>query len=580
MKTPTHKRIVRAAEGSHGWRAPLAGLALAGLLAACGGSDKARPVSGLAAIDHFVVVMLENRSFDHMLGYLYEGEEGVPATPDGRHPGFDGLTGKESNLDLAGNEIRVFKIDRNTLSGHPYSMPGIDPWEGWWATNWQLFGCDVPQCVPNPADPQLYYPPGPPPNTPATMSGFVTNWEVWLQYGDFSDQNTAGATAASIMGVFPPDMLPVLSTLAREYAVSDRWFSSAPTETAPNRGFLMAATSLGKMVDATPWCWDATTILERLEDAGVSWKVYGDPGEPLLIDSFAYTRALAQDPAQRKKHFGGFKDFKDDAAAGRLPHFAHLEPNWSSSDNNHEGGDQHPAANVALGERWLKEIYAAMHDSPNWNSTLLIITYDEHGGLYDHVPPPWGAVPPDAHRDTNTEVQDWLKWSPATGSAPPPVPTPGSPVFPVKDLYYEAYESQWYTDFDFTRYGIRVPMVLVSPRIAPHTLLRVDSGDEGAEFDHTSILKTVEQRFHLAPLTARDAAAPGIGHVLTLDAPRRDDPVRGVRPPDPGQNPPPGPTWAPPPVPTPIAPIDFGPTREIECVSPEFWTPPQPPPAG
>jgi phospholipase C len=122
-------------------------------------------------------------------------------------------------------------------------------------------------------------------------------------------------------------------------------------------------------------------------------------------------------------------------------------------------------------------MYETLRTGPGWPGTLLVITYDEHGGCYDHVPPPWGAVPPDNN----------------TGEF----------------------------GFGFDRFGVRVPAVLVSPLIAPGTVYRVPAG--GTPLDHTSILKTVEQRWNLPALTARDKAAPGFGDVLTLAAPRNDD---------------------------------------------------------
>ncbi len=147
---------------------------------------------------------------------------------------------------------------------------------------------------------------------------------------------------------------------------------------------------------------------------------------------------------------------------------------------------------MAAGERFIHDVYTAVRTGPAWNSTLLIVTYDEHGGCYDHVPPPADAVAPDT--------------------------------------------SSGEFGFDFHRYGLRVPAVLVSPLIEAGTVFRVPDGN--VPLDHTSILKTLEDRFGLPPLTARDAAAPGIGDVLTLTTPRTDDPLDGVIPP---QNTDPGP---------------------------------------
>ena len=137
---------------------------------------------------------------------------------------------------------------------------------------------------------------------------------------------------------------------------------------------------------------------------------------------------------------------------------------------------------MALGEQLIHDVYEAVRGGPGWPQTLLVITYDEHGGCYDHVPPPSGATPPDN----------------------------------------DAGEF----GFDFTRFGVRVPTVLVSPLIAAGTVFRVPAAS--VPLDHTSILKTVQQRWNLPALTARDAAAPGVGDALTLTTPRTDDVLAGV----------------------------------------------------
>jgi phospholipase C len=272
------------------------------------------------------------------------------------------------------------------------------------------------------------------------------------------------------MGCFSPEMLPVLSGLARGFAVCDHWFGSAPTETLPNRAFTLSGTSQGHMDDKTK-TFTAPSICSELSKADVSWKVYGYDAAPLTQHTFP---DLAAAPAT---NFGLFTDFQHDAAAGTLPGFAFLEPSWGATGNS-----QHPNYDVALGEQLIHEVYTALRDGPGWNNTLFILTYDEHGGLYDHVSPPTTAVPPD-----NTAGE---------------------------------------FGFDFKRFGPRVPTVLVSPLIPAGTVYRVPQG--ATPFDHTSILKTVETRWSLPPLTARDAAAVDVGGALTLDTPRTDDPLAGV----------------------------------------------------
>ncbi|HUE24807.1 MAG TPA: alkaline phosphatase family protein [Bryobacteraceae bacterium] len=406
------------------------------------------PGDPLSAINHIVVLMLENRSFDHMLGFLYADSGNVSSAGQP----FEGLTGKESNLGADGKPVQVFKID--ATGANAYFTPGADPGEGYKSTNSQLFGTtDAP--------------------TPpvAANNGFVTDFAYTLGWEAKEKWSIlTGTTASTIMGIFTPAMLPVLSGLAQGYAVCDYWFGSVPTETLPNRAFVCAGTSQGHMDDKTT-SYTCPSIFGLLTKNNISWSIYGYDQDPLTRQDFSDT-TNADD-----SHFGLFTDFQAAAAAGTLAAYTFLEPDFSASGNS-----QHPNYNVALGEQLIHDVYYALRNGPSWNDTLLIVTYDEHGGCYDHVPPPSGATPPD---------QDAGEYG-----------------------------------FDFTRFGPRVPAVLVSPLIAAGTVFQVPAG--AAPLDHTSILKTVEIRWSLAALTARDAAASGLGAVLTLSAPRTDDPLEGV----------------------------------------------------
>jgi phospholipase C len=409
-------------------------------------------MSQLGEIEHIVVVMLENRSFDQMLGFLYAGSGN--RSPSGQQ--FDGLTGTESNLDQQGTPVTVFEIDVTQSPG--YYTPGLDPGEGYTATNNQLFGS---MTAPTPPI--------------AKNNGFVADFEYWLSHADSQYPPVAGTTEKSIMGVFTPTDLPVLSGLARGYAVCDQWFASAPTETIPNRAFTLCGTSHGHMDDKTT-VYDDPTIFGLLSKHDLDWRVYGYDTE--ILTKTTYTEITDADAS----HFGFFTDFQAAAAAGSLPPFTFLEPSWS-----YLGNSQHPNYDVAPGETFIFDVYQALRNGPGWNQTLLIVTYDEHGGCYDHVPPPQGAVPPDGNAGE--------------------------------------------FGFDFTRFGVRVPAVLVSPWIPAGTVFRVPPGT--MPIDHTAILKTVEERWEILPttLTARDQAAPSLGAVLTASAPRTDDPLAGVTPP-------------------------------------------------
>jgi phospholipase C len=398
----------------------------------------------LSSVQHIVQLMLENRSFDHMLGFLYPKKTGPNNQP------FEGLMGTESNNGTDGSPVTVFEID--TSSPNAYFMPGADPGEGYANTNSQLFSAGSP---PSPAV--------------ALNNGFVTSFDDAITYDQRSGRTVlAGTTASSIMGIFPPSALPVLSGLAQGFAVCDHWYSSVPTETFPNRAFACAATSQGHMNDASS-SYTVQSIFGLMTKNNLSWKIYGYNAEPM-------TRANFPDTIDAPETcFGKFPDFQADAAAGHLPAYSFLEPSWGSTGNN-----QHPNYDVTLGEALIQQVYQAVRNGPGWNETLLIITYDEHGGCYDHVPPPTGATPPDT-----TTIGEF--------------------------------------GFDFKRFGVRVPAVLVSPLIEKGTIYRVPA--DSMPIDHTSVLKTIELRWGLDPLTDRDAAAPDLGGVLTRAEPRTDDPL-------------------------------------------------------
>jgi phospholipase C len=385
-------------------------------------------------IDHVVVLMLENRSFDSMLGALYP-----------KSPGFDGLAGDEFNLDATGNPVPVWNspgADRQTLS-----IPDPDPGELWTDINTQIFEVAT----------------GPSPVRAPSMGGFARNYAIQ------TDQAGADYAPKKVMHHFTPEQVPVISALARQFAVSDRWFASAPCQTWPNRFFVHTGTADRHENNNPPHLPGIDTIFNRFELAGnESWKIY--------FHDIAQSKTLTRLWLLRD-HFHFYEQFQLDAKNGTLPAYSFIEPRYFT--DLALPNDQHPPHAVTLGEQLIADVYNHLRNGPDWTKTLLIITYDEHGGCYDHVPPP-AAVSPEA---------------PIAGQA-----------------------------FKFDRYGVRVPAVIVSPFVQQGTVLR-PPGD--VPFDHTSILATLRTRFSLgAPLTARDANAPDLAGALTLSAPINLGPQR------------------------------------------------------
>jgi len=387
-------------------------------------------------IKHVVVLMLENRSFDSLLGRLY------PGSAD-----FNGLSGEESNPDAQGQPVGVW----NQPGTDPVTMktPDPDPGELWTDINTQIFGTA-----------------NPPAGAVADMSGFVRNYLSPTEPPEHPD----GREARSVMHYFSPEQVPVLSTLAQRFAVCDQWHASAPDQTWPNRFFAHTGTANG-YVNNSPvhFPYKMPTIFTRFNAHGMdqAWRVYFHdmPQSLTLADLWPHL-----------SHFRLYGEFQRDAKNGTLPSYSFIEPRYFPDAEL--PNDQHPPHNVTLGEQLIADVYNQLRGGPGWSETLLVITYDEHGGIYDHVPPP---------------------------AATPPGPGPTVP-------------------FNFDRYGVRVPAVLVSPYIRPHTILRAPPG--GPPFDHTSIIATLRKRFSLgAPLSNRDAIAPDLGAVFNLTAPDNQGPA-------------------------------------------------------
>jgi phospholipase C len=364
---------------------------------------------------------------------------------------------------------------------------------------------------------QMYnkkYPPDQVPNTTdtPTMDGFVIDyWDAIQKAGApkkgcsrilsffHRGANEMAFDPGIIMNCFAPDRLPVINGLANAYAVCDHWFSSVPTQTFPNRSFVHAATSSGYVTNGWktgPHPWDigyllneTDTIYNLLSRGGVDWRIYY--GGPFLLCNALLIQEKLWEFVPLGRHFFPMERFLEHAKRpSGLPAYTFIEPNMMCSGKYGPENDMHPAfaitntglaTNVLYGEELIHTVYDALRKSPDWNSTLLVITFDEHGGCYDHVPtPPPLATAPDERK----------------------IP-PGQPG---------------YSGFDFKRFGVRVPAVLVSPLIEQGTVCNT-------VFDHTSVIKTVANRWlNRQHLTNRDLNASDVSEVLTRSMPREDAP--------------------------------------------------------
>ncbi len=439
-----------------------------------------------AGFDHLVVLMYENRSFDNLLGYLYDEK----TLPKGAR--FDGLAfGDYSNPDPAGGDIPV----------HPYSgttdfimrQPSPDPGEVYPHVNTQLFGVVDP---PSNEDARVreMRPPynAPPPGTAPTMKGFVRDYIGVLR----RDTGTEPAPDdyRRIMGAFTPDMLPVFSTLARQFAVYDDWHCAVPSQTFCNRSFFHASTSHGYVDNAgagglRKWfdpANDAPTIFNRLQEAGRSWRVYFDDRQLISLTGFIHAPVLEK---YWTTHFRTMTDFYADVEEGTLPDYAFIEPRllYDHNDMHPPGGPMTEVdvdgtliagggiSDVRAGELLLHRVYSAIRGARSANgsnalNTMLLVTFDEHGGTYDHVAP-GPATPPDS-----------------TGLGE--------------------------NGFAFDRFGLRVPAIAISAYTERGTIVH-------DEMSHAAVIATLCRQFGLPHLTERDRGARTIQNAVNRTTPRQ-----------------------------------------------------------
>jgi phospholipase C len=353
----------------------------------------------LPQIEHVIVLMMENHSFDNYLGVLGRGD-GLPLDRRGRPTA--------TNRDANGEPVRAFRM----------------------------------------------------PSTCQVRGAPSQNWNAsHLAYGGGRNEGFVRASGPVAMGYWTPEDLPFYASLARTFVLCDRWFASVPAATYPNRRYLVAATSQGHVTNSGP---DAVLgpsppnglVFDLLDAHGITWKDYF---------TTLPTAGLFRSAATRPRHLVRVDEFFADAAAGTLPGFAIVDPDFANAS-------EEDPQDVHVGEQFAERVIRAVLDGPAWPRSMLIWCYDEHGGYYDHVPPP-RAVPPDA-------IAPFIHVPPDQ---------PGA----------------------FDRYGFRVPAVVVSPYARRHHVSHV-------VHDHTSILKLVETKWNLPALTYRDANADPLLDCLDL----------------------------------------------------------------
>ncbi|HEY4841955.1 MAG TPA: alkaline phosphatase family protein [Terriglobales bacterium] len=375
---------------------------------------------GLDNLKHIVVLMMENRSFDHMLGSLTAVD-----------PRIDGITAQLSNPDTTGALVNPQPLAQFQGQLDP------DPDHHFLAVDLQIFGGDTST------------------SRVANMQGFIKSY--------FNQQEDVGHSQ-KIMYYFAQNQLPVLTTLALEFAVFNRWFASIPGPTICNRAFAHYGTSFGQVdMDILYVNEPFKDIYDRLINANPKHtaKLY-------YYDTTSSTMEVANLLQNEPQLFGTYDQFLNDCSSGNLPDYSFIEPNYNDHDTDTGeavASDQHPDHNIQAGELFIASVYNAIKQNASlWQSTALLVVYDEHGGIYDHVVPP--ACTPDQFTASAND----------TGTGQP---------------------------FAFDRLGVRVPAILISPWIPKGSVV------DGRIFDHASIPATITKFFlgDYSPRSPRETTA-------------------------------------------------------------------------
>jgi phospholipase C len=447
-------------------------------LCSCNAVPGVKPVSGQnpSALNHIIFLVQENRSFDHYFGALrqYWGQNGYA------DQSFDGLP----QFNPSSGKAPLFGPSPATPGCDPTSPPpsncAFDPNN--MVSSYHL----ITQCIENPSPSwnedhmDWDY------NDPTGQQSAALNGFAWAAAQDaranqppFHDTNGIRA-----MGYYDGGDLNYYYFLASEFATSDRWFSPVMTRTHPNREYLIAATSQGYVYPIGTNSHDtalltAPTIFQELQSAGVSWKIYvdpqgspckGPPYDPACLLKLSYVQNFQWGQTIRSQYpqnIAPISQYFTDQQNGTLPQVAQIEPaSYAGFDEHPSDADTQPN-DIQLGANYVASLINGLMGSSSWKDSAFILTFDEFGGLYDHVPPQ-PAVSPDGIKPVDLQPGDLC--TQASG--------------PTCDFVYTGY---------------RVPLIVVSPftkkNYVSHSIA-----------DETAILKLIEARFNLPALTKRDAA--------------------------------------------------------------------------
>jgi phospholipase C len=415
----------------------------------------------LQSINHVIFMLQENRGFTHYFGALreYWAANGFPD-----HPDFKGLPQFNTPAEPAPSNLGC---DPNLSTATDCKIGPASPA----ITSFHM----ISQCIENPSpswnESHVDWNASDPAAATPTMDGWVKTAGGDARSGTPLFSDISGTRA---MGYYDGTDLPYYYFMASSFATSDMWFSPAISRTQPNRLYMMAATSAGRVypLPSTMTQLPNKTIFESLQNKNVSWRVYvtDDQNIPLgngtELGMFTFANSHLD-------HFAPASQFLTDLNTGNLPSVVEIDPGFSKATDEHPGTDPSvPAGRVQTGAAYVSSLINALMKSPYWKDSVFVLTWDEGGGFYDYVPPQLMPNP------------DGINPSMSIDLLPGDVCTNPGQGGPICELKYTGY---------------RVPMMVISPYSKKNYLSH-------APTDYTAILKLIEKRFNVSALTARDAA--------------------------------------------------------------------------
>src|SRR4029077_15210216 len=437
----------------------------------------ATPVGSLQSVNHIIFMMQENRSFDAYFGKIndYRASLGLGRDADDLETDFTNPTDSPDT-----QQIKTFHLATSCI---------FNTTAAWLESHGNANRFDLAE------------------NAPLLLDGFV-HTAAGLAIFD-GDPDTKGVRS---MGFYTQADLPSPYWFATQFATSDRFYNPEPAQTEDTRLYALAATSQGLVhrPQDTNTQLTAKTIFQLLDAANISWKIYSVDREP---DGKLITTLRNFQPygATKEDHIVPISQFLTDVQNNTLPAFSYIEPGFVSGRDEHPGKTDNPQPGAAF----MNSLFVALINSPAWKDSIFIETFDENGGLFDHVSPMVDGRP----------ILELAIGSAGQAIGPGKYPTDAATMHVQSPDGIKPRDVDPTKDppDDFIRTGFRVPLIIVSPFAKPHYVSHTP-------MDYTAVLKFVEKRFNLPSLNARDAAQADMEEFFDFSSPNLNPPSPASQP--------------------------------------------------